>query len=459
MVVGVSGGPDSVCLLHVLSKMKERLGLRLHVAHLNHGLRGEESDADAEYVSRLASDLSLPCTVEKKDAAAYQSEQHLSLEEAARELRYRFFAEVARAAGADRVAVGHTKDDWVETILMHLIRGTGPWGLQGLHPLSCLVPRACAPITVVRPLLVLRSSETEAYCRHHRLASRTDVSNLSAKFLRNRIRHELIPWLQSCNPEVVDGLVSTAEMLAEEQDFLQKQLSEAWDTVVTKKDNWYCLSREEMSAIHPALQHLLLREVFRRLLGDIKDIERKHIEMAQQAFLLPAGRSVSLPRGLSFYVEYKTCFVGVLNALEAGIPPLERETRLRVPGHTQLPGWDVEARIEAGAKRSWPEGCCDDSSGRAETAYLDFEATGDDIVVRGRRPGDMFQPLGMSKPKKIPDFMVDVHIPRALRDRVPLVCSPQQILWVVGWRVGEGARVRESTRRVLCLRFERVDGS
>jgi tRNA(Ile)-lysidine synthase len=456
LVVGVSGGPDSVCLLHVLATLSEQLKAQLHVAHLNHSLRGTESDADAEYVSQLASSLGVPATVDKQDVAAYRSEHHLSLEEAARELRYGFFAKIARSMGTDRVAVGHTADDSVETILMNLIRGTGAQGLQGLRPLSLRNSSSGSPLTVVRPLLAMGRSEVETYCQKHQLAPRTDSSNLSSRFLRNRIRHELVPWLQSCNPNISQGLLNTADIIAEEQNFLREQLTGIWDNVVTEHEGQLVLHTKAISALQPAIQRCLLREVFVRTFGDAKDIESKHIEKAREALLLPSGKSVSLPKGLTFYVEYNRILVGLNTSFEADLPSLEPERRLRVPGHTLLPGWHVEANIEERHKLPWTEAPCHGPSVCSDTAYLDLEVAGGDIVVRGRRPGDRFQPLGMGCTKRLQDFMVDAHIPRVLRDRVPLICSRHQILWVMGWRIDERAKVRESTRQVLCLRFQKA---
>jgi tRNA(Ile)-lysidine synthase len=171
LVVAVSGGPDSVCLLHILVKLQKELDIKLHVAHLNHQLRGDESEADASYVAELARRLGLPATIERRNVPAYQAQHHASLEEAAREVRYTFLAQVAEVAGAERAAVGHTTDDHVETILMHLIRGSGTRGLRGLQPLSRWQSSG-ASLTIVRPLLPLSREETAAYCRRHHLALR-----------------------------------------------------------------------------------------------------------------------------------------------------------------------------------------------------------------------------------------------------------------------------------------------
>ncbi|GAJ10733.1 unnamed protein product, partial [marine sediment metagenome] len=187
LVVAVSGGPDSVCLLHVLVELRRELDISLHVAHLNHQLRGSESEADAQYVTELAQRLSIPATIEQREVKAYQVQQRISLEEAAREVRYAFLDQVAESVGAGQVAVGHTVDDHIETILMHLVRGTGTRGLRGLQPYTPLEYLGHS-IAVVRPLLAISRHETASYCNHHHLEPRLDVSNLSLSPLRNRIR-------------------------------------------------------------------------------------------------------------------------------------------------------------------------------------------------------------------------------------------------------------------------------
>jgi len=224
VVVGVSGGADSVCLLHLLAMARQVLEIDLHVAHLDHQLRGVEAEADADYVSGLARSMGIACTVEQQDAAAYKQEAKCSVEEAARELRYRFFASVAGRVGASRIAVGHTRDDNVETILMHIVRGTGIDGLCGLAP-CCPLPdvRQCLPgeavqgdLRVVRPLLEVSRREAVDYCEGHRLGPRIDSSNLSPEFLRNRLRLNLLPLLRQYNPAIDQALLRLAGLAGED---------------------------------------------------------------------------------------------------------------------------------------------------------------------------------------------------------------------------------------------------
>jgi len=303
VVVGVSGGPDSVCLLHLLVSLKERLGIRLHIAHLDHMLRGVESEADARYVSELAERLGVGVTSEQRDVRSYQSEHSLSLEEAAREVRYQFFAEVASLVGTDRIALGHNADDQAETILMRLVRGSGAYGLQGMQPLTSWESLGDTPLTVIRPLLAVSREEIEAYCRQHELAPRRDSSNLSSTYFRNRIRNDLIPLLQSYNPRINEALLRTADSLALDFSFLEQQVTQIWDKVVKVEGEAVILNAGELISLHPALQRYLLRESVRRLLGDLKDIEWKHIESMIAALGMSTGKQVTLPRGLTFYVK------------------------------------------------------------------------------------------------------------------------------------------------------------
>ena len=445
MLVGVSGGPDSVCLLHILDQLREPLGVSLHVAHLNHMLRGVDSDADARYVAEFSATLGIPATVEKRDVEAYRKEHRISLEEAAREVRYDFFSQVAESVGAVGIALGHTQDDQVETILMHLVRGTGLAGLRGMGTITSLRPPGGGVLVVVRPLLEVARRETEEYCRAYNLSPRSDFSNYSLDYTRNRFRYELIPLLQSYNKNIGAALMRTARAAADELSYLEEGVSLVWERVVREQPNGLLLDSEALLSLPPALQRYLLRRVLGEVLADLTDIQSIHIEKMMEALSKPVGKRISLPRGLVFHVGYQTCLVTRGSVDICPLPALEGENRLNVPGDTELPGWLVRSRItQPGSKAEGFRAC------------LDLDEAGSALVVRGRRAGDRFQPLGMGEPKKLQDFMVDVKIPRSWRECVPLVCSPEGIIWVVGWRIAERVRVTDSTKRVLRLEFERL---
>jgi tRNA(Ile)-lysidine synthase len=442
LVVAVSGGADSVCLLHILVNLQ--LKIKLQIAHLNHQLRGANSDADAEYVAELARKLAIPCTIEKRDVKGYQKAQRLSLEEAAREVRYRFLAEVVKSIGTGRVAAGHTKDDHIETILMHLIRGSGTRGLRGLQP-STLWQSGAESLTIIRPLLEISHQETEGYCRQHNLKPRLDASNLSLSPLRNRVRQQLMPLLESYNPAVAEALLRTGRIADDDINFLDEQVARLWDEVIRQEGKTLILDKASFEPLPSALKRYLLRAAVERLLGSAKDVEMRHIEEMMSLVTKPAGKRLNLPGGLTFAVEYDRYLLTPDPTALSPLPPLKGEFPLKVPGETLLPGWRVEATIvERGEMGDEDE----------YTAYFDLVKSGDKLKVRARKRGDRFQPLGLAQPKKLGEFMIDAKIPQAWRGRVPIVCSGEQILWVVGWRLGEQVKVSAETKQVLRLRFE-----
>jgi len=450
LLVAVSGGQDSVCLFHILVKLQEELNIKLHAAHLNHQLRGVESEADAQYVSRLAHQLGIPATIEQRDVKAYQARQRTSLEEAAREVRYAFLSEVAKSIGADRVAVGHTTDDHIETILMHLIRGTGTRGLRGLQP-SSLRQSSGSSLIIIRPLLQVSRQETADYCHNHQLMPRIDASNLSLSPLRNRIRHQLLPLLRGYNPRVAEALLRSARIAGEDLAFLDKESARLWDRIAQRQGETVILDKARFLELPPALQRHLLRVAIEGLLGNLKDIETRHIEVIMAALTKPAGKRLNLPGRLVFAVEYNRYLLGLDPAALSPFPVIKDEFALKIPGETSVPGWRVEATII-------DQGQMEDRDSNF-TAYFDLDKTGGKVVLRCRQPGDRFQPLGMSQPKKLGEFMIDAKIPRAWRQRVPIVCSPQHILWVVGWRIDDRVKVTGNTEEVLCLKFERASNT
>jgi tRNA(Ile)-lysidine synthase len=449
LVVAVSGGPDSVCLLHILVKLQKELDIEPHVAHLNHQLRGADSEADAMYVAELAHRLEIPATIESRDVKAYQAQHHTSLEEAAREVRYSFLADVARAVGAERVAVGHTMDDHVETILMHLIRGSGTRGLRGLLPISRW-HSAGASLTIIRPLLEMSRQETAAYCHQYKLDPRTDTSNLSPEPLRNRIRHQLLPQLLGYNPRVIEALLRTARIAADDLALIDREVARLWDEVARKEKDSVIFNKKSLMALPSTLKRHLLRASIESLLGNLKDIEANHIEDVMDALEKPAGKKIGLPDDLNFTIEYDRYVLTSDSAALSPYPVLENETELNIPGKTSLPGWDIEAAIITPSKAK------DEGEKSVDfTACFDFDKTGNKLTMRRRRPGDRFQPLGMSQLKKLNEFMIDARIPQAWRQRIPIITSPEHIIWVVGWRIDDRVKFTETTKLLLNLKFKR----
>jgi tRNA(Ile)-lysidine synthase len=446
LLVAVSGGPDSVCLLHILRELRQELGVELHIAHLDHRLRGRDSTADAAYVAGLARRLGIPATIESRDVKAYRRESRLSLEEAAREVRYSFLSQVAGAIGASRVAVGHTADDHIETVLMHLLRGSGTRGLRGLLPVSRWTSPA-GNLNVIRPLLALRREETIDYCRQNRLRPRTDISNESMDLFRNRVRRHLLPSLCKYNPQVAEALSRTARIAADDFAFINGEVGRCREKIIHKQRDAVIIDKRGLKALPAALKRYLLLGAVESVLGNLKDIGAGHVEDMLGALNKPAGKTIGLPFGLSFITEYDRYILTRTPVSLCPWPPLETEIALHVPGRTRLSGWNITAEVLTASALTAGD---DDFS-----AYFDFSRTGTQLVVRPRRPGDRFQPSGMGRPKRLNRFMMDARIPRLWRRFVPIVASPDRVIWVVGYRIDERVKVTDATTRILRLQFRR----
>jgi len=483
--VAVSGGADSVCLLHILAKWRSKLDIKLHVAHLNHQLRGAESEADAKYVAELAACLDVPCTIGRRDVAAYKTEKGCSTEEAAREMRYDFLAEVAVGVGANRMAIGHTRDDQVETILMHILRGTGVSGLRGLEPCSpipCENYRTLAtsrPILAIKPLLDVTRQETMSYCQEHHLEPRSDSSNFSLAFRRNRLRLKLLPLLREYNSNVDQALLRLAGIANDDISFIEQQALGLWDEMARGEEGVIYLDKRKSLVLPLALQRQLIRLAVVRILGNTKDIEANHIEAIRGLLSKSVGKRISLPHNIICYGGYNEIAIAVerptglftfchfegvkrpKDVVQDGIseeakqsylsqqpvPLIQGRFRLRIPGETILPGWRVIVSISSAIANAVRE------PQSSLVATLDLQEVGNELSVRQCQPGDSFRPLGMGVLKKLRRFMSDAKIPLPWRGYIPLVCSPRQIVWVVGWRIDDRVKVTETGREALRLEF------
>jgi tRNA(Ile)-lysidine synthase len=482
VVVGVSGGPDSLCLLHALCRLRREYDLSLHVAHLHHGLRGAGADADAQYVRVLASDWGLPCTVDKVDVPSLARQHRLAVEEAARRARYSFLSRVAQNIGARTIAVGHNADDQAETVLMHWLRGSGLAGLRGMLPRTPLSDNRLlgtsggrypgAGLALIRPLLEVTRAEVEAYCDFHGLEPRFDLSNLDTTYFRNWLRHEVFPLLESHNPNVQEVIRRSARVMADDYALLRTLLEQTWPEIVLEESfsspvapgrgaeggPRIAFDLAGWRALPTGLQRATLREAIHVLRRSLRNINFVHVEDA----LLVArdgttGAQATLPQGLMLTVEYRRLLIGEAGASEPLpdrplLPLASAPIAVRLPGVTPLPGseWTLEAQVVA-FKDLPPDWMANTDPWRA---FLDVKEVGRDLFLRTRHPGDRFQPLGMgARTAKVADFLTNEKVPRPLRDRLPVLVSEGQILWLCGHRLDERARVRESTTNVLVLRF------
>jgi tRNA(Ile)-lysidine synthase len=454
-VIGVSGGPDSLCLLHLAQQIPS---LNIIVAHFNHQLR-PEANLEAEFVRHVAEQMKLPFVTESADVRGYAEEYKLSLEEAARTLRYRFLFAQARSHLAGVVAVGHTADDQVETILMHFLRGAGLAGLKGMTG-STFLPEFDREIPLVRPILHLWRFETEAYCREHHLQPVYDPSNTVETYFRNRLRHSLIPELEKYNPRFKNTLLRTAEALAGDYEALTGAVDSVWQKVVLNADADHVAFRSSvMEEIPSGLRRNIFRKAMESIQPNLRNLDFNTLERAstfvgaRTRSLNPdfIPRQVDLTGGLYLYREGDTIY---LAALEADLPsahwPLINEVyEFQINGQVKLNENFILSAFEVDIEtaQSFVHGNRD-----SFVAWLDADLTGDRFTVRTRRTGDVFSPLGMNRQTvKLQAFFINVKIPRRARAGWPLVCAGEQIVWVPGFRLAHPFRVNKKTKRVVKL--------
>jgi len=433
VVVGVSGGADSIALLHILSKLKD-LSLELTAAHLNHGIRGKEAERDAEFVERAARALGFRFEYKKVDATAYKKEKKLSLEDASRDLRYEFFNEVREKLNASKVATAHTQDDQAETVLMRLLRGSGLSGLSGIPPTS----RGY----LIRPLLFVSRSEIEEYLRSKGIGWVEDSSNASDEFLRNRVRRELIPALLDYNPKLTETLSRTAEVLRADGEFISREAEKLFKEIFRKLSNGeYMGDLNRYKASVKSLRLSCLRLSIERVSESLNAVSYTHVTAADE-FLLSDSTSgeVEFPGGAAIAKGYDRFLATKKTLLNH-----EFSYEIESPGKSSFHEFELE--IDP-AVSDTPDS--EDES----TVYFSTDSIEFPIQIRSFKPGDRFMPLGMNNYKKVQDYFTDVKLPRFLRNRVPIFISKGEIFWIGGMRIDERAKVKGA--REKALRFKLV---
>ncbi|MCL6610469.1 MAG: tRNA lysidine(34) synthetase TilS [Peptococcaceae bacterium] len=444
ILVGVSGGPDSLALLHLLNRLKDDLQCRLYAGHLDHMFRGEEAEADARLVESLARQWQVPFVMERVNVPEYIEKHRLSPQQGAREVRYRFYRDAAARLGAVRVALGHHADDQAETVLINLIRGTGLKGLGGMPPAREGI--------YIRPLLETRKKQIDEYCREFGIPYRVDSSNLKTVYLRNRVRLELMPLLEEkYNPAVVNSLNRLAEIVRAEDEYLDEAARIALeDAVMSREEGKITLSIEKVNCQPVAVRRRMILAGYRTLAGDggypaFEQIDRA-LEMARGDHF--RGK-IELPGGIDL-VKRRRFLEMIRNRGIRPVPFYQRS--LRVPGLTPVPeiNRSILAEILDASKVGDPRRFSRDQ------AVLDLESLQGPLFVRRRRDGDVFFPLGAGGKVKLKKFFIDLKVPREQRDAIPIVASGNDIVWVAGYRPGDPWKVTGKTR--VCLRLELLEG-
>lgn len=457
IIAGVSGGPDSLCLMGLL----RNAGYPVIVAHFNHKLR-PDADADANVVEQTASRLNIASVVENGDVRAFAEQEKHSIEEAARILRYRFLMEQARHFKAQAVAVGHTADDQVETVLMHFLRGAGLAGLKGMTHRT-VIQTFDREIPIVRPLLDIWREDTTVYCAANGFRPRHDPSNASLDFFRNRLRHLLIPALESYNPRFREVIWRTSRSLAGDYEVVTQALDDAWKKCMVQENaDFVAFDSSALVKLPLGLQRNLVRRAIERIHPDSLDIGFTALERASRFINMPdhhqharldlAGSLHLLYEGLLVYVVAGDSTLPVERWPQ--IPDDSSTITLKIPGSIPLSGgWKLNCERWNIASLAMEQARTNDDPFHV---WLDAKGISDALELRVRQDGDRFEPLGMDgHAMKISDFFINVKLPQRARDRWPLLCVGDKVVWVPGYRPAHPFRLTDETRQALYFSMTR----
>lgn len=434
IILAVSGGPDSTALLYLMYDLMDELKCSLHIIHLNHNLRGEESDADEEFVREHAKKLDLPITVESINVKGMITSKE-SLESGARRIRYKFYERVMSEIGANKVAHGHTADDQTETVIMRFLRGSGTKGLSGIPPIRDGI--------YIRPLIETTRREVEEYLQSLNINPRLDSSNLSTEYERNKIRHELIPIIErNYSPNIKRILQQTADILRAEEDLMTELAQRAMDECVLYRDlQSITISIYDLKKYHFALQRRILRLVIENLLGDLNRYDFDHlVDLMNLIDNSVTGSVINLPRGITAEKTYDRIIIEIDRSPQI-INPFDYI--VNVPGETEI--YELGLSVRTVLSKS-------DHLTYSKDKYqktFDYDKINGDLHLRNRLIGDRFQPLGVSGTKKLKDLFMDEKVPRSQRDNIPILTDGNNILWIVGYQIDGRFKVTTQTKTQL----------
>lgn len=444
LVVAVSGGPDSLALLALLAS-SDSLRDRLIVAHFSHGLRPRAEVREIRLVESIASRWGIQTLNGKADVASFAKENHQSIEEAARQLRYEFLSDMAKRYRAGAIVLGHTLDDQAETILFRLTRGSGLRGLGAMREWTTWIdPVSDEPTNLLRPLLEIPKCDTQRVCEIAQIIPAQDSSNLSGRFARNRIRLHVLPQLERINPQIRRTLARFASAVRADEDLITSEAREAVLGLEEIHQGVFEWPRATLVDMPTPLLARLFQSAWQTLCGPGAALSQTHLKAMIKLLIGPSGRRLDLPGTLTFAVEYHRCTLGKLDS-NVMLPP--KETDLPVPGVVQFGPWTINARVVGPTPNL-------ENNHSPCNALMDAKAIGDRLTIRLRRPGDRFHPLGLQKEKSLQDFLIDRKIPKRERDAIPLLVGKGHIAWIVGYRVAAWAMPSSKSSRLVAIEFQ-----
>lgn len=435
VIVGVSGGADSLCLLFVLLELQKETPFRIIACHVNHGLRGEEADADEAYVKQICAEYEIPYVSCWENVELIAKKRKQSTEEAGREVRRAFFEKVLLEYGGTKIALAHHKNDNVETFFLNLARGSGLKGLCGIHPVKD---------NVIRPLLCVERSEIESYLKERNINFCEDKTNASDAYTRNRIRNHVIPYMKSeVNAQVVSHIDETTEYLRQVQNFLEEQTEMFFAQCVVKKEEEYLVLEEVYKNIPSALQPLILRKVLSQLAGREKDLEAVHVKSLQELFAKQTGRKVDLPYQMVGRRSYQGIELCKKKEEKLDLSEVIFDWKTESEKTFYFQGKKLVCRVfEKTSETVKPL----EKSGKV---WFDCDIMKNGLSFRTRRPGDYITIHSDGSKQKLKSYFINEKIPRQERDKILLIADGSHLLWIVGHRVNCVYEVSENTKRIL----------
>jgi len=443
ILAACSGGPDSIALVHLLAGLRPMFSFTLAVAHVNHLLRGPDSFSDAEFVAVFCRRMGLDCYQTEIDVRSFAEQNGHSLEEAARILRYQYLQNIAANLDGAKIATGHHRDDQAETVLLNLLRGAGSMGLSGIS--------TGTEDGIIRPFLAVNRQEIEDYCQAYQLQSRLDSTNLSADYLRNRIRLDLLPSLAAdYNPAICDVLCRTACIMTEQNDFIQRSAEKLISEGTLHQGSDTVIRVDMIRNAHIALQREIFRMVIKKKQGHLRGISFYHVEkLIEMANGSQVGKIFCLPGGIIARREYQTIDMGWDHVGPEAVN-VNFSVELAIPGKTEIRELGIVVLAEK--VDAWRQ------EKKENVAVFDQAELTLPLHIRTRLPGDRFRPLGAPGNKKLKNFFIDHKVPAVIRSLIPLICDQTGILWVGGYRQAERGKVVSSTKQFLQLTIIKTGG-
>ncbi len=431
VVIGVSGGADSVCLFFVLLKLRKIYDLSLHVVHINHQIRGEAADADQQFVEELARRYDVPVMVVKKDVKLYARECKLTEEEAGRKVRYEAFKQVFETEHATKIAIAHNMNDNAETMLFHLARGSGIKGLCGILPVRN---------EIIRPLLCVTRDEIEDYLNSEGQKYCVDASNLLDEYSRNQIRHHILPLMVDLNAKSIEHMSETANLLKEAQSYIEKNVENAYKRIVKYENGQYLLKIDLLLMEDAIIQKELIRTSIFNLVGKLKDIDNQHIERIRLLCGMSSGKQVNLPYGITGSKEYEYVKIEIPSEEDKDF-----EVFIQGAGIYPIPRMDLSLEITIDKTFNKVH----EIPKNDYTKWFDYDKICQTISLRNRRNGDYFQVNQEGGTKKLKDYFIDAKLPRDKRGCIPLLADGGHIIWILGDRISERYKITNTTQSIL----------